>query len=72
MTQESYFSLRLLRKRREHAQIGKIFNVVVGRSLRWVSSHRQHVLKKKKRFILIKKKSSKTYYSLHIPKLVVN
>lgn len=41
---EAWLCLQLLRKRREHAQVGKIFNVIVAGPLGWISGHGQHVL----------------------------
>lgn len=43
-TAEASLGLRLLRKRREHAQVGKVFDVVVAGPLGGVSGHGQHVL----------------------------
>lgn len=36
--------VQLLREWWEHAEVSKVFNVVVGCSLCWVTRHRQHVL----------------------------
>lgn len=36
--------LQLLRKRWEHAQVGKVFDVIVASPLGWISWHGQHVL----------------------------
>ena len=41
---EAWLCPQLLRKWREHAQIGKIFDVIVAGPLGWISGHGQHVL----------------------------
>lgn len=41
---EAWLCPQLLRKRREHAQVGKIFDVIVAGPLGWISGHGQHVL----------------------------
>lgn len=44
---EAWLCPQLLRKRREHAQVGKIFNVIVAGPLGWISGHGQHVLQER-------------------------
>ena len=39
---------QLLRKRREHAQVGKVFDVIVAGPLGWIPWHGQHVLQERR------------------------